>query len=179
MKTSKNKTETLKQRAIYVYLPSSEMAEEWKRRANEEGVSISKCVVERVGGDLSREEEDKERCLTRLELINRLKEADEEIKRLNEENRLLRRVVESLDSELRMQRAREFIVDDFQGKREIERELVELLKSGKTLSESQILGGLNIKPEQVELIKAIRNELYTLASYGIVENSPRGWRWKG
>ena len=35
---SRGKTETIKQRAIYVYLPSLEMVEDWKRRAERAGV---------------------------------------------------------------------------------------------------------------------------------------------
>jgi len=36
------KTETIKRRAIYVYLPSMEMAERWKVLAEAAGTSISK-----------------------------------------------------------------------------------------------------------------------------------------
>jgi hypothetical protein len=40
--------ETIKDRAIYVYLPSLEMVEDWRRRAERAGVSISRSVVERL-----------------------------------------------------------------------------------------------------------------------------------
>ena len=52
----RGKTKTIKQRAIYVYLPSLEMVEDWKRRAERAGVSVSKFVVERVEDSIRREE---------------------------------------------------------------------------------------------------------------------------
>ncbi|MCW4019937.1 MAG: hypothetical protein NWF14_01720 [Candidatus Bathyarchaeota archaeon] len=39
---SKGKTGTIKERAIYVYLPSEEMVEIWKKLAESQGVSLSK-----------------------------------------------------------------------------------------------------------------------------------------
>ena len=55
-KKGRDKTETIKQRAIYVYLPSIEMAEEWKKRAEKAGISISKFVIEHVENSLRQEE---------------------------------------------------------------------------------------------------------------------------
>jgi hypothetical protein len=55
-KPNKGKTETIKERAIYVYLPSLEMTGDWKQRADKAGVSISKFVIERVEDSIGREE---------------------------------------------------------------------------------------------------------------------------
>ena len=73
------KTETIKNRAIYVYLPSLSMVEDWKRQAEKAGTSISKFVVERVE-DSTRREDGEEGYLTRLDLIRRLNNAEEECK---------------------------------------------------------------------------------------------------
>ena len=56
---SRGKTETIKQRAIYVYLPSLEMVEDWKCKAEKAGVSLSKFVYERVEDAIRREEGEK------------------------------------------------------------------------------------------------------------------------
>jgi len=56
VETRKRKTETIKDRAIYVYLPSLEMVEDWKARAEKGGVSISNFVIERVEDSIRREE---------------------------------------------------------------------------------------------------------------------------
>jgi hypothetical protein len=62
------KTETIKDRAIYVYLPSLEMVQDWKGRAEKSGVSISKFVIERVEDSL-RSEEGEDVYVSRAELV--------------------------------------------------------------------------------------------------------------
>ena len=51
------KTETIKQRTIYVYLPSIEMVGHWKELAESQGVSISKFVISHVENSLRQDEE--------------------------------------------------------------------------------------------------------------------------
>jgi len=176
-KPNRGKTETIKERAIYVYLPSMEMAEDWKRRAEKAGVSISKFVIERVEDSIRREGE--EGYISRVELIKRLKEAEEEIRKLKAENSLLRRLVENLDRELKLYRAKPFAEESFEGIRKFDKELIKLLKRGGSYSEEEILANLNIDPSDSELVKAVGRQLEILEEYGIVEYTGRGWRWKG
>jgi hypothetical protein len=51
----KSKTETIKKRAIYVYLPSEEMVKEWKELAGKTGTSLSKFVIGHVMNSLGKE----------------------------------------------------------------------------------------------------------------------------
>jgi hypothetical protein len=53
----RTKTETIKERAIYVYLPSHEMVKDWKKRAKKQGASLSKFVIEHVENSLRQEDE--------------------------------------------------------------------------------------------------------------------------
>jgi predicted RNase H-like nuclease (RuvC/YqgF family) len=177
-KPNKGKTETIKDRAIYVYLPSLEMVEDWKRRAERAGVSISKFVVERVE-DSIRREEGEEGYFSRAELVKRLRSAEEELKRLREENRLLKRLVENLDNELKRYRAQPFLQEAFEGVRRFDRDLIELLRRGGSYTQEEILAHLNIDPSDVELVKAVDRQLEALEAYGLVEYRGRGWRWKG
>ena len=110
------KTETIKKRAVYVYLPSIGMAEDWKERAEKAGTSISKFVIERVE-DSIRREEGEEGYLTRLALIQRLNNTEEELKRLRRDNRLLKKLVDNLDNELKRHRAKPFTEEAFMGVR--------------------------------------------------------------
>jgi predicted nuclease with TOPRIM domain len=107
------------------------MAEEWKRRAEKAGVSTSRFVIERVENSIGREEGE-EGYLSRAELIKRLKEAEEEIKRLRSENNLLKKLVENLDNELKRYRAKPFAEESFEGVRRFDKELIKLLKKGGT-----------------------------------------------
>jgi predicted RNase H-like nuclease (RuvC/YqgF family) len=176
-KPNRGKTETIKDRAIYVYLPSLEMVEDWKRRAEKAGVSISRFVVERVK-DSIRREEGEGGYLSRAELVKRLRKAEEELKKLRDENRFLKRLVENLDNELKRYRAQPFLQEAFEGVRRFDRDLIELLRKGGSYTEEEILARLNIEPFDVELVKAVDRQLEALEAYGLVEYRGRGWRWK-
>lgn len=80
--------------------------ENWKQERRKQKFQISKFVFERVEDSIKREGE--EGYITRVELIKRLKEAEEEIKKLKAENNLLRKLVENLDRELKLYRAKSF-----------------------------------------------------------------------
>ncbi len=173
---SKGKTETIKQRAIYVYLPSLEMAQDWKDRSRKAGTSISKYVIERVE-DSFRREDGEEGYTSRLELIERLRKNEEELKKMGDDNRLLRRLVENLDTELKRFRAQPFLEEGFQGVRSFDRELIQLLKEGELLSDDELLSRLNVSSIDTDLVKAVSNQLQVLESYGLVEFTGRGWKW--
>jgi uncharacterized protein (DUF849 family) len=81
----KRKTETIKDRAIYVYLPSFEMVEDWKSRAEKSRVSISKFVIERVEDSLRSEEVGEETYVNRAELAKKYRDSEEELKKVRNE----------------------------------------------------------------------------------------------
>lgn len=178
VKTIRGKTETIKDRAIYVYLPSLEMAEDWKHRAEKAGASISKFVIERVEDSLRREEGE-EGYLSRLELIACFRKSEEELEKLRNENRLLRKLVDNLDTELKRYRAKPFLEDNFQGVRMFDKELINLLRKGGSYRDEDILANLGVNPTQAELVKAVSKQLEALEGYGLVEFSGKGWSWKG
>jgi len=175
---NKRKTETIKDRAVYVYLPSLEMIMDWKRRADKAGVSISKFVAERVEDSIRREEGEKG-YLSRLELIERLRASEDELKKLRDENRLLRKLVDNLEKELKRYRAKPFLEEGFKGVRTFEKELVTFLKRGGFYDDEDILANLNIDPSDVDLLKAVSKQLEALENYGLVEFTGKGWKWKG
>ena len=178
VKVGKGKTETIKDRAIYVYLPSLEMVEDWKRRVNKAGISISKFVLERVE-DSIRREEGEEGYLSRLELIERLRKAEDELKKLRDENRLLRKLADNLDKELKRYRTKPFLEEDFEGVRMFDKELLNILRRGGSQRDEDILANLNIDSTDVDLVKAVSRQLMALEDYGLIEFTVKGWRWKG
>jgi hypothetical protein len=172
------KTKTIKKRAIYVYLPSLEMTEEWKRRAEEKETSISKFVIERVEESLSREDED-DRYQSRVELLTQVKNAEDELRELRQENRLLRKLLDNQETELKRYRSQPFLEEDFKGVREFDKDLIGVLKRGGAHLDDSILSELNVKTTDVDLVKAIRIELDALERYGLVEFTVKGWKWIG
>jgi predicted RNase H-like nuclease (RuvC/YqgF family) len=176
-KPSRGKTETIKKRAIYVYLPSQVMVGDWKESATKAGFSISKFVMDRVE-DSIRKEEGEEDYLPRLELIQKLSSSEEELKKLRQENRLLKKLVDNLDNELKRYRAKPFLEEDFKGLRRFDKELIDLLRKGGSHSGEEVLAHLNIEPSDIDLVKAVNKQLAVLENYNLVEYVGRGWKWK-
>jgi len=80
------KTETIKQRAICIYIPSIEMAERWMALPNGAGTSISKFVAEHVENSLRQEGGEGYRSRSSLieeKLSEALQEEDERIRYLD------------------------------------------------------------------------------------------------
>jgi len=72
-----------------------------------------------------------------------------------------------------------FLEERFEGVRKFDRDLIDLLRRGGTLSEEDILASLNISPSDTDLVKAVAKQLEILEEYGLVEFTGRGWRWRG
>jgi hypothetical protein len=175
------KAKQLTDRSVYVYLPTLEMAEEWKGKADKAKLSISKFVVEHVENSLKQEQENKQGFASRAQLIKQIQEKDEEIAKLQQDNRLLKMLAENLDKELKKYRAQPFVGDKgtFQGVREYDRELVELLRKNGMIDSDHILKQLGISAKDTDLVKAVNRQLRYLQAYDLVEPTARGWKWKG
>lgn len=167
--------EDLKKRAIYIYLPSVEMADEWKELAEKAGVPISKFVIEHVENSLR--QEDKAGYPSRVELIKQLREKNEELINSEKDNRLLRQLIDRLDIELKRYRTQPFLEQEFKGIRSFEKELIELLRKRKIIDSDHLLEELSIDTHELEIVKAINAQLKSLEAYGLIEATVRGWRW--
>jgi hypothetical protein len=172
-----SKTRTIKERTAYIYLPSLEMLEDWKKRSQATKMSLSKFVIDRVE-DSVRKDEGEDGYLGRIELLRRLRKVEDELKELTSENRMLKKLVDNQETDLKRYRSQPFSESDFEGIRRYDKELIELLKSGKSYSADEILARLNIEPSEVDLVKAINVQLETLEAYGLIDYSGRAWRWK-
>ena len=170
------KTKSIKQRSIYVYLPSLEAVKDWKGKAKKTNVSISQFVIEHVSNSL-RQEEGEEAYKPRAELIQQLRERDEQIEKLTRESEVLKLALERVEGELRRYRAEPFLDDDFRGIRGYDRRLVELLKKGEAVDSDHLLRLLKINPRETALVKAVSRQLENLEAYGLVQKTRRGWKW--
>lgn len=174
-KAKKSKTETIKERAIYVYLPSRKMAKEWKDKAKGAGISISKFVIENVENGIRRHEEG---FTPRVDLIDRVKKLEEENVELRKKNRILDKAIDNLQSELRYYRAKPFLEENFTGFRKYEKDLIELFRDRKKVMSNEILDTLGINPKESDTVKAINKQLENLERYGVIEPIAGGWKWK-
>ncbi len=169
------KTETIKKRAIYVYLPSVEQKERWEEYASRQGTSISKFVAEHVENSLRQEEEPSYK--SRGDLWRMVRELKEQLDKVTREKKVLELALERLEAELRRYRAQPFLEEDFMGVRGYQKELVEILREGKVVGSDEILSRLGIDPPEQEAVKAVAKQLENLEGYGLVKSSPKGWKW--
>lgn len=170
------KTETIRKRRIFVYLPTFEMLDKWKNLAKGAGASISKFVIEHVENSLLMEE-DKGEYESRIDLIEKNKELMEENHDLRKRSRMLDTVVERLEGELREYRVRPFIEDDFFGVRQYQTEIIDLFKKRGTIRKDEILSLLDVDPRERETVKGIGKQLSGLESYGIIRDVGAKWKW--
>lgn len=168
------KTDTIKKRAIYVYLPSVETAIRWKKIADKAKMSISKFVFEHVENSLSQENE----LSPRVKLIENLRSLKGENDELRKQNRMLNKVVDSLEEELRSFRLKPFLDPVSDGVRQYEKELIDIFRRRKFLRNDELLDVLNIDAADTDSIKAINIQLDNLRSYGLIKVVPGGWRWR-
>lgn len=169
-----SKTETIKKRAIYVYLPSQEMTSRWKDQAEKQGVSISKFVAEHVENSLRQEDSD---YLSRSFLIDENRKLRDNLEEKEKRTRHLELLVEKLEEDLRRYRAQLFLDEGFTGIRKYDKKLVDILKGPGVHGNNEILSLLGVKPNEHEAIRAISQQLENLRSYGLVKSTPRGWVW--
>ena len=176
------KTETIKERAIWVYLPSLEQKERWQKLADQSGVSLSKWVIETVE-EAIRPVEERE-WKPRKEIEEEIEGLKKEVSNLHSELRQQRTIRENLEKEIRKYRAEPFLAPEFEGVRRYDKELIQVLRSTrsldgkpKALTDIEILTRLNIEASEEEAVKAVSAQLTNLEAYGIVKSTPKGWRW--
>jgi vacuolar-type H+-ATPase subunit I/STV1 len=167
--------ETLKQRAIYVYLPSEEQKDSWQKRSDKAGVSISKFVIEQVENSLRQEEEPDFK--SRNELWKENNELKQQVQDMSRQVRLLDTVVDKLEQELRRYRGKPFLEQQFEGVRNYDRKLIEVLRSKEIVADEEIFSHLGIAPSDSEAVRAISKQLENLEACGLVTSSARGWKW--
>ncbi len=172
------KANDLTKRAIYVYLPTVQMVRSWKKLAEKSKLSLSRFVSDHVENSLN-QEQNKTGYESRTDLIKQLEEKGKQVNDLMQENKLLKRLADNLDSELAKYRARPFLEPEFSGMRKYDEELVQLLKERGTVDSDHILKELRIRPQNTDQVKSIYKQLESLESFGLIRTTPRGWQWNG
>lgn len=103
---------------------------------------------------------------------------------LRDQNRKLRRELESAKAELERQRTELFKLRNEallqpmpQGVIQLNERLVDILKRGGTWSSNGLLKELDINPNDVEAIQIVTHQLQMLQDFNLVIEGARGWKW--
>jgi hypothetical protein len=164
-----------KSRYVYLYLPSAEDKARWEKLAEEAGVPLSKFVIEVVESALDEESNFKPRG----ELVKEIGKLRTENKELRDDVKQKKIVLEKYENELKRYRNGVFIKDEFDGVRKYNKELVSILKHRGVIDSYSLLEELGIDPNDSDLVKAISKQLESLAGFGLVTSTQRGWKWSG
>jgi len=170
------------QRAVWVWLDTPSMVDEWKKMAKESNVSTSAFVKEIVEKHLASQGA----ITTRGTLEEQLKEAVQQVGELRTENIELNKKLERMNTlldkyeeQIKDLQNDRFLNDEFNGIRDFREELVGLLKEKRQIREEKILDLLHIEPSDSKGIKAIGKQIEILLEYGLIKRYKGGYLWKG
>ena len=170
------KTETILERKVCAYLPSMKHRKRWGELAEKQDVSISKFIIEHVENSLNQEDPGYKSRAAMQKEINDLKRENNELRK---DDKMKRIVIDKLEDELRRYRSLPFLEKPTPKVRRYDRDLIDLLKRVNVVTYDQILEHLKIDPKDSDVMKAIRIQLEALEEYGIIQKTPKGWRWVG
>lgn len=169
------------QRRVDVYLPTPDDKDRWRVIAEDRGMTLSKWIIAVVEEVLQQNEGARPREV----LLKEINELKEEIAGLMERNRQQATIIDQLEKEVRRYRSQPFLAEDFEGIREFDKELVKVLRESraidgkpKPINDQDIMKYLGVGLGESEAVKALSRQLAILESYGLVESTTKGWRWK-
>jgi len=158
---------------VYVYLPSETMLGRWKNAAKKADVSLSKFVIEHIENEIRGSDD----FMSRVEMVRRVGDLEEENELLRKEKSRLEIVVDKLQEDLQTYRLGPFVSSDFEGVREFEQKLVEAFKQRSFIRQDDLWRVLGVNPRHTDAIKAISQQLKILEQYGVIKKTQEGWRW--
>jgi len=178
------RTETIKERAVWVYLPTIEQKQKWEDLAKKKyKTSLSKWIVKTVEDSLQEVEGE---ITSREDLARENESLRKEIARLHEELRVETSLRENLEIEIRKYRAEPFLNPEFEGIRRFDRELIDILRKAegterpfRFIMSDEILQRLGVESREEEAVRSVSTQLTILEAYGLIESGTKGWRWRG
>jgi hypothetical protein len=170
------KTETIRQRAVNVYLPTEEMLGKWKAEAERYGVPLSRFIVETVDDSIRKNPAG----VTPRETLE---------KELNDAKAELKTVRERLDSaEAALKRA-DVTIAEYRSKltnpvlpsaeTELTARLIEILIAEKALNTDEVPDRLNLDMTDKVSVDRLKASVDLLRKVGLVESGMFEWRWIG
>ena len=170
-----NKTKTIRERTVNIYLPTIEAKARWAKKAKARKRSLSSFIVETIESVLASEEEGG--AESQADLVSRVKELGEQVATLSKDLQRYKNLIDLQERELRDLRAGPFIDPNFTGSREYPKALIDLLRERGKIRYEDLHSSLNIDPKSDASV-ALQNQLSALEHYGIIDYSNRYIRWK-
>ena len=178
-KSPQNKMETYQQRRVEIRVPDVATLEDWKAKAQEGGVPLSKFIYESVANWCRHEYGDDSDERTRSDLTREISELMGKLGNLKEDQLLKRRYIRRIEKEIEQLRSEDFLTPKFEGIRQYNEKLIEVFKSHKKIRATELLSLLDLGPSDGKIIKSINVQLDSLESCGLITKTGDDFRWKG
>ena len=169
------KPTSVNKRSTNIYFPTLEMKEEWKAVAKAKNQSISKFIIDRVEESL-RLNGDGPRY-TRKDLIDRNMQLERENEILRKDLEIKGLAFKVLDQELKILRSQPFLNPIDESHRQLNQDLISLLRDRKRVKYDEILPLLHIRPTDQMSVKNLNHQIELLVHFGIIRSNFKGWTW--
>lgn len=170
------KTDTIHDRRVDVYLDTIGQKERWTELAEEADESLSTFIQQAVEYAIKQGGPD---AAELGEEAQRVQELEEEVTELRQELKEKRMVIEKLEEEAQQRRMEPFTEEDYEGTREYDADLIEILQNSDRVTGDDLIRRLDIDRTDPEIMQGLTQQLEQLERYGLVTNTPQGWRWDG
>jgi len=165
--------QAFKGRYCSTYFPSEEDRKRWENWAKEAGVSLSKFVyatIERHMNECHKQ--------PKTDLVKELAQLREENNKFRAGLKTKSLVIEKLETDIFKLQHEAFLQDEFKGSRQLSAEIVDLFKSGGFWKGEDLLKALNIDTKDIDATRIIKKQLTILSNFELIDETPRGWKWR-
>jgi hypothetical protein len=169
------KTETIKQRAVTVYLPTDDMLQEWKAEAALHGAPVSRFVYEVVDNAIRKNSTG---VTPREELERRLNDALAEVKSLKERLELAESSLKQADVTVATYRAKISTALPASFDKAIMRKIASLFLERQVVRLDELPISIGVKPDDAKGMAKIRDCLKFLTASDLIEENMSEGRWK-
>ena len=183
-KKKKNNTKktTSHKRRIVLYLPTKEIVDKWNKLAEKSAMTTSSFIQEIVRNHIENEGT-MESQKAKDKLINELQEHNRQLRventELSKKVTMLDNLTDRYEQEIKQLKNQSFLDNNFEGIREFNHRLIELLREKRNIKEHEIFDVMHIDPRDSETIKALNRQLDTLFEYNLVKKYKGGIQWLG
>ncbi|UCG70756.1 MAG: hypothetical protein JSV09_07070 [Thermoplasmata archaeon] len=175
---NQGKTQTIRKRAVNVYLPTKELLEEWKKDAKEAGMSLSQYILEAV---------ERERVhgtgphLPKLELEKTLKETNEELSELQSKYEILEAAFKKRDQDAKqlsklIERKKDTLIDV-----NMANKLLKVIKNWPydEIYIEDFTESLEIEDTDSNSLSRLKEILDLMEDIGLLKRGWLSWKWQG
>jgi hypothetical protein len=173
---SRGRTETLRQRAVYLYVPTEEMLAKWKAQAERFGMSLSGFLVEVIDDGMRRNPAG---LTPRDKVEKELIQATSDLQAVRMQRDSFRSRLE--DSESTIARYRKALEDVFSyvPDEKVQKKVVSLFLRRGRWPVADFVGAAGVDTANAEDLSKIQNTIEHLKRIGLVEGDFGEWRWLG